>query len=143
MNTATFTNTRTLPFPVEAVYRAHSDPTLLAQWWGPNGFSNTFKTFEFKNGGLWTFTMHGPDGQDYANENRFQELVENQKIVIEHIVVPIFTLTITLTAVPEGTRIEWVQALEDAEIAKIIREKFPNANEQNLDRLHAVLRKEV
>ena len=139
MSSATFTNSRTLPYPVSAVFRAHSDPKLLAQWWGPNGFTNTFERFEFKTNGLWTFTMHGPDGQDYANENKFSEIVENEKIVVEHIVIPIFTLTITLTAVAEGTRIDWVQALEDAEIAKIIREKFPDANEQNLDRLHGVL----
>jgi uncharacterized protein YndB with AHSA1/START domain len=37
--------------------------------------SNTFHTFEFRPGGSWIFTMHGPDSADYANQSEFVEIV--------------------------------------------------------------------
>ena len=46
---------------------AFSDPVRLARWWGPAGFTNTFTICEFKPGGQWSFTMHGPDGTNYPN----------------------------------------------------------------------------
>lgn len=66
---------RVVPFTVEQVFAAFADPALLARWWGPNGFTNTFAVLEFREGGAWTFTMHGPDGRDYANEQNLDRLV--------------------------------------------------------------------
>jgi uncharacterized protein YndB with AHSA1/START domain len=45
-----------------------------AQWWGPEGFANTFAQFEFKPGGRWVFVMHGPNGANYPNESVFREI---------------------------------------------------------------------
>ncbi len=44
------------------VFSAFEQADLLAQWWGPSGFTNTFEQFEFKPGGRWVFVMHGPNG---------------------------------------------------------------------------------
>ena len=55
--------------------RTFSEPEHLARWWGPNGFTSTFQTFELRPGGHWRFVMHGPDGADYPNENVFIEVV--------------------------------------------------------------------
>jgi uncharacterized protein YndB with AHSA1/START domain len=49
----TFDTAREIPATVEQVFAAISDPERLAQWWGPAGFTNTFKVCEFKNGGRW------------------------------------------------------------------------------------------
>lgn len=49
----TMRTSRILLFSPTAVYAAFSSPELLAQWWGPEGFSNTFEVFEFKAGGQW------------------------------------------------------------------------------------------
>ncbi len=46
---------------------AVSDPKHLAQWWGPDGFTITTSSFDFRAGGVWRFVMHGPDGRDYQN----------------------------------------------------------------------------
>jgi hypothetical protein len=35
------------------VFAAFEQPDRLAQWWGPNGFRNTFEQFEFTPGGRW------------------------------------------------------------------------------------------
>ena len=66
---------RVLPVPRAQVWAAFSDPTRLAQWWGPSGFRNSFHQFDFSPGGRWLHTLHGTDGRDYANESRFVELV--------------------------------------------------------------------
>ena len=138
----TVLNTRTVPYPRELVFKAWTDPGLLAQWWGPNGFTNTFHTFELKPGGKWHFTMHGPDGTDYENLCVFQEIVEPERVVLDHIeTVHRFLLTGNFTPVDNGTAIEFRQVFTSADECNRIRSFVTGANEQNLDRLEAVLRK--
>ena len=47
----------------------------FARWRGPKGFTSAFHTFEFRDGGSWLFTMHGPDGQDHADHGPFDLIV--------------------------------------------------------------------
>lgn len=131
---------RTLPFTADAIYAAFAEPQRLAAWWGPDGFTNSFETFEFKVGGAWKFIMHGPDGNNYPNESVFSELVPNQKIVIRHVCAPLFTLTVTLTPNADGTLVGWHQDFADAKLVAAIRHIVEPSNEQNLDRLHQHLR---
>jgi uncharacterized protein YndB with AHSA1/START domain len=84
---------RDFAYPVMDIYAAFAQPEVLARWWGPQGFTNTFHLFEFKKDGQWKFTMHGPDGHDYLNESYFSELIPGQKIVIRHNCAPFFTLS--------------------------------------------------
>lgn len=136
-----FRNIRTLPFPPKAIFEAFASAELLASWWGPAGFSNTFEIFEFSPGGQWKFVMHGPDGTNYPNESNFVELVPGHKVVIRHDCAPYFTLTITLTPVAGGTELTWEQVFDDAQVAQAIKHIVAPANEQNLDRLTAVLQR--
>ena len=138
---ATMSNSRKIPFPALAIYDAFATPEMLASWWGPEGFTNTFEVFEFHAGGQWRFVMHGPDGTDYPNESRFVELVPAQKVVIRHTCQPLFTLTVTLTPVAAGTELTWEQVFDDAQMAQAIKHIVEPANEQNLDRLTAALRR--
>ena len=139
LRAATFQTSRLLPFPHQQVFAAFAQPQRLARWWGPDGFTNSFEVFEFTTGGRWTFVMHGPDGTDYPNENVFLDVAEPSTIVIQHVLSPRFVLTITLAAHDAGTLVTWVQVLEDSAVAAAIRHIVEPANEQNLDRLHAVL----
>ena len=68
-------STRVFDAPRERVFRAFSDPQVLARWWGPDGFTSTFQEFDFRPGGAWRFVMQGPDGADYRNESEFIEVV--------------------------------------------------------------------
>jgi uncharacterized protein YndB with AHSA1/START domain len=121
------------------VFAAFEQSDRLAQWWGPDGFTNTFEQFEFKPGGRWVFVMHGPNGADYPNESVFREIQPDTKIVIEHIVKPWFRLTVALTARGDRTHLAWVQEFESPEVAARMRPLCETANEQNLDRLEALL----
>lgn len=136
----TLRTSRTLPFSPKDIYRAFASPELLASWWGPDGFSNTFEVFEFTSGGRWKFVMHGPDGKDYLNESFFEELVPDAKIVIHHDCPPNFRLTVRLNPVCEGTKLTWEQVFEDSETARAVKQRAGSANEQNIDRLTNVLR---
>jgi len=138
-NDATFRSNRVLPYQPQLVFEAFARPELLAQWWGPNGFANTFEVFEFKTGGRWKFVMHGPDGSDHPNENVFLELDGPSRVVIQHVSQPRFVLTVTLTACESGTAITWTQEFEDSAVAARVRKIVEPANEQNLDRLLTVL----
>ncbi len=138
----TFNTSREIPATVEQVFAAISDPKRLSRWWGPAGFTNTFTVCEFKNGGRWSFTMHGPDGRNYPNENVFAEIESPRKIVVQHASEPKYHLTIVLSSSAVGTVVSWSQAFESSEVASRIKHIVVPANEQNLERLSVeVLRK--
>src|SRR4051794_3715346 len=101
-NDATFRTHRVIPHPPARVFEAFSRPELLARWWGPSGFTNTFEVFEFRPGGRWIFVMHGPDGSNYPNENVFVEIEAPSTVVIEHVSAPHFVLTVRLAAQDGG-----------------------------------------
>lgn len=131
----TFTTSRPLAHGPAEVFAAIQDPSRLARWWGPAGFTNTFSAFEFRPGGRWTFVMHGPDGTDYPNESRFQDIVTDRRVVVRHTCAPFFTLAIDLEPTAGGTLLRWAQDFDDPGVAASVRHIVEPANEQNLDRL--------
>jgi len=130
---------RHLAAPPGRVWQAFADAGQLARWWGPAGFTNEFAHFDFVPGGAWHFWMVGPDGQRYWNENRFVTLQAPQGLELAHVVAPHFTLTVTLVPEAGGTRLAWRQRFETAELRCALEAVCGPANEQNLDRLAAVL----
>ncbi len=136
--TGVFLSRRVVHYAPEAILQAFAQPELLARWWGPCGFTNTFETFEFRPGGRWKFVMHGPDGANFANESTFVELAPS-RVVIQHVSKPHYVLTLTVAAHDSGTEITWHQQFEDVGVAFRIRHIVEPANEQNLDRLVSVL----
>jgi uncharacterized protein YndB with AHSA1/START domain len=138
----TFKTSREIPATVDQVFAAIRQPERLSRWWGPAGFTNTFKICEFKKGGRWSFVMHGPDGKNYPNDNVFAEIESPRKVVVQHSSEPKYRLTIALASSAVGTVVSWSQAFESSEVAGRIEHIVVPANEQNLDRLAVeVLRK--
>ena len=134
-------STRLIPHARAKVFQAHADPALLTQWWGPNGFTSTFHEFDFRNGGRWRFTFHGPDGKNYENEWVFREIVKNERIDFDHVSAPRFRLVITLGDEAGKTRVNWHATFESAQVLAGIKHIIVPANEQNFDRLETVLTK--
>jgi uncharacterized protein YndB with AHSA1/START domain len=130
-----FRHSREISASPESVFAAIEDPARLAHWWGPDGFTNTFETFEFRQGGSWVFTMHGPDGADYPNQSEFLEIVPNTLVRINHISLPHYELSISLEPNANGTLVSWVGVFENQNFAEKMRRFLEQANEQNLDRL--------
>lgn len=136
-----FVHSRLIDAPQARVFQAFADPSQLARWWGPDGFTSTFKLFDLRPGGFWRFVMHGPDGTDYPNENVFVEVAAPERVVIEHPAQSHhFVLTITFAAQGDKTRVGWRQVFDTAEHRERVAEVVAKANEQNLSRLAAEVR---
>jgi uncharacterized protein YndB with AHSA1/START domain len=80
--------THTYEAPREVVFDAFTDEEHLPEWWGPNGFSITTHAFDLRPGGIWRFTMHGPDGVDYPNEVTYEEISRPELLRFEHTAGP-------------------------------------------------------
>jgi uncharacterized protein YndB with AHSA1/START domain len=70
--------------PIDLVFEMFTDARHLDAWWGPDGFRNETHEMEFSVGGLWRYTMHGPDGKDWPNWIRYQEITPPTRIAYEH-----------------------------------------------------------
>ncbi len=76
--------TRLINAPRELVFQAWTEVKHLEKWWGPTGFSTTTTEFNFKPGGVWFHTMHGPDGTDYPNEIFYEVIIPPERIEYSH-----------------------------------------------------------
>lgn len=124
----------------EALFAAFSDPARLAQWWGPKGFTNEFRQFEFRPGGIWRFTMRGPDGTPYEMDHQFTAIVRPERVVVRHFQPGHdFTLTITLAVQGAGSMVTWSMCFDDPAEADRLRAFLETATAENLERLAAHL----
>jgi uncharacterized protein YndB with AHSA1/START domain len=65
--------------PRERVWKAMTDPALLAQWWG-RGNRLTIERMELERGGHWRFVEHSPEGT-HGFEGRYREVTPPERIV--------------------------------------------------------------
>jgi uncharacterized protein YndB with AHSA1/START domain len=75
---------RIIDAPRELVFEAFTEVRHLSQWWGPEGFTTTTRSLEFRAGGVWDFVMHGPDGTDYQEWISWTEIVPPERITLLH-----------------------------------------------------------
>jgi uncharacterized protein YndB with AHSA1/START domain len=126
----------------ERLYEAFSDAQQLAHWWGPKGFTNTFEEFDLRPGGAWRFTMHAPTGAEYHNVSEFVEVQKPERIVFEHLrPVHRFIMTMIFTEEEGGTRLTWRMQFESPAEVERLGDFLKSANEENFDRLEALLSK--
>ena len=65
--------------PRERVWKALTDPALVAQWWG-RGNKLVIERMEVHRGGHWRFVEHGPDGV-HGFEGRYREVTPPERVV--------------------------------------------------------------
>jgi uncharacterized protein YndB with AHSA1/START domain len=75
---------RIIDAPRELVFEAFTEVRHLSRWWGPEGFTTTTRSFEFRAGGAWDFVMHGPDGTDYQEWVTWTQIVPPERIALLH-----------------------------------------------------------
>jgi uncharacterized protein YndB with AHSA1/START domain len=75
---------RVIDAPRERVFEAFTEVRHLSRWWGPEGFTTTTTSFEFRVGGEWVFVMHGPDGTGYAEWITWTEIAPPERIALVH-----------------------------------------------------------
>lgn len=75
---------RLIDAPRERVFAAWTDPAQVVQWWGPRGFRTHTESMELREGGVWRFTLQGPDGVAYPNQVAYAAVVAPERLVYEH-----------------------------------------------------------
>ena len=103
---------RLIAAPVDLVWEIWSDVRHLHEWFGPAGFRTTTYEFAFVPGGVWRFTMHGPDGTDYPTQIVFKAIEPKTRIVYANSWdlpdAPLdFTAVVTLAPEGAGTRLNF------------------------------------
>lgn len=99
---------RTLDAPIEMVWEAWTNPKHADQWWGPNGFTNKTEKHELRVGGVWLYTMVGPDGRVFPNRQEYLEIEKPNRLVYKHgddKNHDMFRATVMFTQVGEKTRV--------------------------------------
>lgn len=132
-------HTRIFEAPRELVFEAWTNPEYLEKWWGPNGFTNSFRKFEMQPGGTWEFTMHSPDGTDFPNKVIFDEINKPERIVLNHVSGPRYKITAIFEDIGSKTRLTWRQIFETAQVFDTVKKFAEPGNEENLDRLEVQL----
>lgn len=138
----TLGTTRIFNAPVELVWKVWSEHQHLDNWWGPKGFTQTTHQHHFVTGGAWNFTMHGPNGVDYKNEMQYGEIILHQKIVLQHLSLPKFTITTFFTSLENNqTKVEFNSVFEDQSAFESVLDFAILANVQHQTRFEAELAK--
>ncbi|WP_116450704.1 SRPBCC family protein [Blastococcus litoris] len=87
--------TREFDATPDKVYRAHTDPELVAQWTGPRSTQTRIDQWDARTGGSWRYTaVH--EGQEFGFYGSFHELRPGRLIV----------QTFTFEGMPDGVALE-------------------------------------
>jgi uncharacterized protein YndB with AHSA1/START domain len=106
----------------------------------PEGFRNTFYEFDLQPGGAWRFIMQSPNGTRSPNEGVFQEVAQPERSVFKHLApVHEFVATAELSEHHNGMTIRFTMLFPTAPECERSRRYVAQGNEENLDRLEALL----
>lgn len=138
--------TRIFDAPRDLMFEVWTNPQHLAHWWGPNGFTITTHEMNFKPGGSWKFTMHGPNNMDFPNLVVYKEIVKPERLVWNHSADENenpgdFESTVTFEAIGEKTKITMRMVFRTKEEKDMVVEKYGaiEGNTQTMNRLEAYL----
>jgi uncharacterized protein YndB with AHSA1/START domain len=95
---------------------------------------------DFRVGGSWHYTMHGPDGTDYPNFVRYTDIVPNRRIAYDHGTAPgephLFRQEISFTEEQGKTRVTFQLFIADpSQRDRYIAFGAVEGGWQNLERL--------
>lgn len=93
--------TREFNAPRQLVFRALTDPTLVAKWWGPNDVTTVVDTMDVRMGGIWRYVQRSADGSEYGFRGVYHEITPPERLVYTfewegmpgHILLETITLT--------------------------------------------------
>ncbi|WUS95179.1 SRPBCC domain-containing protein [Streptomyces sp. NBC_00708] len=105
------------------IWSAWTDPDSVAKWWGPAGFRSTVHELDVCSGGHLKITMHGPDGTDYPNVYRFDDIVPYKRIGYTHLGSEEFGLA------PSQSVVELIQ-IDDRRTRVVMEARFVSAEDK-------------
>ena len=135
-------STRIFNVPIQLLFNAWSNPNHLKNWWGPAGFTNTFNEFDFREGGRWSFIMHGPEKGNYPNEVEFIKIEEPKLIAWKRHSKPLFKVVATFEEISANeTKLVFKMIFDTAEECNKVKKFAVDKNEENFDKLENELAK--
>lgn len=139
--------TRILNAPRELVWEAWTNPKHIVNWWGPEGFTTTIESMDFRVGGEWRYMMIGPDGTRYPNHMLYKEITPPSKLVSDHGdgEQVWFESTITLQETGGGTLITLRHLFPSKQSRDEVVEKYGaiEGGKQHLAKLEAYIKKNL
>jgi uncharacterized protein YndB with AHSA1/START domain len=72
--------TRIFDAPRERLFEAYTDPGAIPLWWGPRRYTTTVDVMDVRPGGVWRFVQHDADGNDYAFNGEYREIVKPERL---------------------------------------------------------------
>ena len=76
---------RVFDAPRELVFKAWTDPKMMARWWGPTYFTNPVCELDARPGGAILIHMTSPDGTAYPMKGTFEEVVPPERLAFSAI----------------------------------------------------------
>ena len=67
--------------PRELVFKAHTDPDLIPQWYGPRFLTTEVDKLEARPGGQWRFLNRDDEGNVYAFHGVYHDVVAPERLV--------------------------------------------------------------
>lgn len=133
-------SSRVFAVPQDRLFDAFAEADTLAQWWGPHGFTNRVSELDLRPGGAFRISMTNSDGQDFHNHSTF-ETVERPDLIrfLHHLPMHVFRMEMHFSPTEDGTRLTWRMLFEKNAENLALKKFIVAANEQNFDRLEAVL----
>ena len=75
--------TRIINAPRDLVFAAWVDSKHADKWMGPTGYTTVTQSMDVRPGGMWRFTMSGPQGV-FPNRVTYIEVVKPSRLVYKH-----------------------------------------------------------
>ncbi len=134
--------------PLPMLWDAWANSDKISKWWGPRGFSLTTHNKDFKSGGHWNYTMHGPDGINYPNITHYLEVEKYSHLVYDHGASadqpPMFRVQVHFSDLKGKSKMEMALILPTPEAAEETRKFIKSASgDSTWDRLSEFLSKEA
>src|SRR5687767_12741592 len=73
--------TREFNVPRTLVFRALTDPALIAQWWGPKDVTTVVDKMDVRMGGIWRYVQHDAQGNEYGFRGVYHEITSPERLV--------------------------------------------------------------
>lgn len=126
----------------EKVFKAWTDPAILVQWYGPEGFHTRDVTMDVRPGGVHREVMVGPDGNAHVASGVYREIDPPKRLVMTwawddekgrrgHETV----IEITFHQAPGGTRMQLIQQIFQSADARNSHGKGWNSSFDKLEKL--------
>lgn len=138
--------TRVYDAPRALLFKAHTDPNSVPQWWGPSFLTTAVDKMDVRQGGIWRFVQHDAAGNEYAFHGVYHESLAPERLVytfeFEGMPGHVLLETITFEAQPDGkTKLTHRSVFQTQEDRDGMLQSGAEAGAEKFDRLAALLAK--